>query len=1232
MLRIKRVIIQGFKTFARKTEFIFDPGVTAIVGPNGSGKSNVADAVRWCLGEQSFATLRSKKTADVIFSGSDEKARLGMATVSLTLDNSDGELPIDFSEVEITRRAYRDGENEYLLNNQKVRLLDITQLLAPSGLGKRTYAVIGQGLIDQVLSLKPEQRRALFEEAAGITGYQAKRATALRRLEATQSNLERVQDILAELSPRLQYLRRQAERAKEREQVEADLHGLLRQWYGYRWHHTLQTLRQQRADEETCREATTARQERLEAVSARIEDLRKQQSQLRERLNQQHLLSSERHRQAEKVGRELAVAQERYRQLQSRQEENQRELADLRLQQETVTQRLTDLGQTVEAAQETHRQRQDAVASLQHTLRLRQQERATLLDRLEAAQAQQRRLEEEITDRRSRLEQLDERRRDQQTEQEHQEAARRKAEAAAETVAQELAQAEEAYDAVAQRVSELRAETEVRQETMAGLRRQLEEAETQRRNADRLVDRLQTRYDLLERLRNEGAGYASGVRAVLQKAQSRGEKGKSAGDAGLSGILGTVASLLRVPAELDKAIETALGGAFQNLVTENWDDAQRAIAYLKQSRQGRATFLPLDRLYVPSRIPAPAMTGMLGNAADLVDCDPRVADAAGQLLNRVWVAESLSAARRALDSHGRGPRPTVVTLTGEIVRPGGAISGGSDNRRRDDSVLAREREFRELPAQIDQAEQRTRKATALCSQLSARIESTQTELGTQRQELDRLAKEERQQQQQLEALRLRLAQARQSTAWQADLLAQTRQELAQFDRREDELEQELAQLARQRQEAQVAVDEAKAVVAENSIDDLLRKLADLRTEAAEAQGHLQSQRTLLENQRRAQQNIQAQIQSKEQRLGNLDEEIQALAEQIEQSNQIEATLSRELGQLKEAIDPAEAKLAKLEKAQEEAEAQERKLQHSLRQDESRWNAAQLKLQRTEDRLETLQRDIRHDFGLAEMAEQSDDMPYQPPLPFQTLVAQLPVVDELPQGLAEEVEETRARLRRLSNVNPEAPKEYEEAAGRHEFLTSQSQDLEAAAADLRRVIRELDTRMESELRRTFEEVSREFVHFFKLLFRGGTAQLSLTEPEDIINTGIEIVARPPGKRPQSLELLSGGERSLTACALIFAILRISPTPFCILDEVDAALDEANVDRFREVLEGLGDQTQFILITHNRRTLEASNTIYGITMGSDGISRVISLRLEGDEIVREDGNDEQTSQPPASIVKM
>ena len=668
---IKRVVIQGFKTFAQKTELVFDPGITAIVGPNGSGKSNIVDSVRWCMGEQSFSLLRSKKTADVIFSGSDKRARLGMAQVSLTLDNSDGELPIDFAEVEISRRAYRDGGNDYLLNGKRVRLQDITDLLAHTGLGKRTYAVVGQGLIDKVLSLSPEERRTLFEEAAGITGYQAKRTRTLRQLDATQQNLTRVHDIIAELSPRLSYLRRQAERAREREQIANDLRGLLRIWYGYRWHNTLARLSESRTEEKKLAETVKTRQESLAAVGKLIEELRAKQVRLRSGLGELHNESSQFHSRAEAVTRDLAVSQERLRQIQDRLEEIQREIVPLRLQVDTAEQRLTELASTLESAKGEFEKRQASVQMLQLELTQRQQERQRLQDALDSARRRLSDLQNQQADRRSRLEQVLERQQILETEQQTQQQTQESAQQEAASLTTEFRAAEEASANEAQKLADIQNALSTLEESVKELRATLQEAEAERQAADRQVDQLQTRHDLLARLRSEGAGYASGVRSVLQASQGASSQDK------LTGIIGTVASLLRVPQELDKAIETALGGAFQNVVAERWDDARAAIDMLKRTGRGRATFLPLDRLNVLPEISAPNASGILGNAAHLVDYDERVEDVAFSLLGRVWVAEDLTAARRALDNMRSGPRPTVVTLTGEIVRPGGAVTGGA---------------------------------------------------------------------------------------------------------------------------------------------------------------------------------------------------------------------------------------------------------------------------------------------------------------------------------------------------------------------------------------------------------------------------------------------------------------------------------------------------------------------------------------------------------------------------
>ncbi|GIV69004.1 chromosome segregation protein SMC [Caldilinea sp.] len=1205
-MRIKRVVIQGFKTFARRTEFIFDPGVTAVVGPNGSGKSNIVDAIRWCLGEQSFSLLRSRKTSDVIFSGSDKKSRLNLAEVTITLDNSQGEAPLDYAEIEITRRAYRDGDNEYLLNGQRVRLQDIIDILAPTGLGKRTYSVIGQGLIDRALSMAPEERRSLFEEAAGISGYQIKRATAVRRLEATQQNLTRVRDILAELSPRLGYLRRQAERAREREQIARDLQALLREWYGYRWHATLRMVEQHHAAEAAQRREVADRQQQLAAIGAAIAQLRQAQGEARAQLATLHAESSELHRQAEATARDLAVAQERLRQLQARSEDATRELAPLDVQRTALAERLEELRRNVEKAEDEVRKQARLVEETQNAVGVQQEARSRLA-------AQQETLRRTLTQRQRRraeiaglLEQIAERSAALEVERSQQQQALVEARRAQATAEAALAEAEKTLQTIEQEAHAHQSEIAVLEAEISALQQEQRNAENARQEADRTLERLKTRQDLLQRLQREGAGYAGGVRAVLQ-AQANGR---------LRGVLGTVAAQLRVPPHLDKAIETALGAALQNVITQSWEDAAAAIELLKEQRSGRATFLPLDRLHVQPPIPAPKRSGILGLALELVDYAPAVEAAMQQLLNRVWVAETLAAARAALDAYRGNARPTVVTLEGEIIRPGGAVTGGSEGGRGDDSLLARERELRELPGQIERASALLRERAEACSKLAGEIETKRIEITRRQQALAELARRERQLRGQLEELRRQVDRSVQMQRWRSEQMAQADAEWQTLVERRAALDAEATEVERQEQESLQALGALEAELQAADADALLQELANRRAAEAEAQGHLRSQQALLESTRRTLQDVELQMRNKEQQIAALNAEMETLRRRIELLTRTEETLSAQIEALQQRIAPVEQTLHRLEAQQAEEEQRERAQQQALRQAESHLNQALLQLQRSEDALQQLRSEIEADLGLV-LLEESADVAYQPPLPWDAVVQQLPVVESAPESLEAEVREMRARLARLGGVNPEAPREYEEAAERFEFLSTQSQDLEAASADLQKVIRELDDRMEIELRRTFEAVGKEFTRFFQQLFNGGTAHLELTEPDNISQSGVEIIARPPGKRPQSLALLSGGERALAACALIFAILRVSPTPFCVLDEVDAALDEANVDRFRLTVEELSRDTQFIIVTHNRRTLEGANAIYGVTMGADGVSRVISLRLEGDRIVKSDG---------------
>ena len=1213
MLRIKRVTLKGFKTFAQQTEFAFGSGVTAIVGPNGCGKSNVADAIRWCLGEQSFGLLRSKKTVDVIFSGSDKRARQGMAAVSIVLDNESGDLNIDFSEVEITRRAYRDGDNEYLLNGQKVRLQDITQLLGPSGLGKRAYAVIGQGLIDRVLSLRPEERRVLFEEAAGITGYQQKRSAALRRLEATRLNLGRVRDILAELSPRLISLKRQAERALERLQIETDLKDLLHVWYGYQWHRTLGDLSDARQKAERDRSATQVRKERLDEVHSGLDQLRLQQTRMRA-LQSQRIQSSEaRHRRAAEVIRRLAVFQERLNQVIVRQADLKEECCRLQSEREAVKQRLVALSAEIELAQERRNIFRQKLDRLQFQLAEKEKKQSTAQKRWREELAALRSLEERNAGLRSRMEQLLERRADLnksldriRAEAEQHNDASQKASAALRALEAENVERNA-------EIGDVQAQIDVLDEAIEVGKDALHAEEAAWNREQREVERVQTRLDLMQPARSEGKVYAGAVRSILQASQ----QGR------LNGILGTVASRIHVPDRLERAIEVALGAALQNVIAETWQDAQGAIEFLKSAGAGRATFLPLDRLRSGGPIPAPASNGILGNAARSVRFDSEVAPAIHHLLQRVWIAHDLAAARHALDEHsensrnGRRPQgpyfnrtafPTIVTLEGEIIRPGGAVTGGNDGRRQQRSALAWEREARELPAELDRARAQSQGAMQKAQATRRAVEESTRKRAQLERDLKRLIREGQRRRVELERARLYAGQAAQEAAWQLQTLNQVRAELVGLGSQEEQVNAALTDsvhsLAEARKRAKLSEQEAQS-----SQDGMLRQLADLRAEAAAARENLANRRALETEQSLTLKQFDGQIRTKAARQSELEQEADELRCEIEQASAEERELLAESNAHERTAAKMESELRQLDRDLARAEEEERTHQQLVLQSESDWNASRLALQRTEDRLENLRREIRQDFGLAEM-EEVVGLAYQPPLPLQALVAQLPFVQELPAGLKDDVKETRARVRRLSNVNPEAPKEYEEVSTRYSFLQNQSDDLERAARDLESVISELDKRMEGELRRTFDAVSTEFVSFFKLLLQGGAAQLSMTDPADILNTGVEIFARLPGKRTQSLDLLSGGERSLTACALVFAILRVSPTPFCVLDEVDATLDEANVDRLRSALGLLRARTQFIVITHNRRTLEIANSIYGITMGDDGVSKVISLRLEAE----------------------
>jgi chromosome segregation protein len=1200
-MRVKHLELQGYKTFAAKTEFVFDEGITAIVGPNGSGKSNIADAVRWVLGEQSYKTLRGKSTEDMIFSGSESRSRMGMAQAALTLDNSTAWLPVEFSEVTIARRAYRSGENEYLLNGNRVRLRDINELLAKGGLSQRTYTVIGQGLVDAALSLRPEERRALFEEAAGITVHQAKRDNAIAKLEDTQQNLLRVNDIISEIGPRLERLKRQAERTQEYAQLSGELEGLLRLWYGCQWRRGQQALRQARSRATEQRSQLEERRKELVEMEQGIAQVRAQQTEKREQLSQWHRESSALHAEAEKLQRELAVRQERKRLLSQQREEILREIAPLEVNRDTQRERTA---QIEEELSRIEGQLEEGVAQIQEAqkqLDHHQGQRQALVEQLAALRQQALKLGTDLADRQNRLAQLDERR----------EELRREREGHQQTITGQEAQkatVEERLQAVKEQMGTLQAQVQVLAAQRENKRRESEDwrerqAQLQASLAEiqRGEERLLARQELLARMRGEMAGYQAGVRRVIQ----------AAGTGQLTGIMGTVVSLIEVPAELEAAIEMALGTHGQDIVVKAWTDAEAAIGFLRQAGGGRATFLPLDTVRSPEPISLSRETGLLGLAVELIGCQTRLRPAFDVLLGRTIVVEDLGTARRILGQVARDSYPyQIVTLAGEVVHSNGAITGGATEDQ-DGGLLAHEREWRELPDRLaairqkrQEHEEQGQRAEETYRQLLAALADLEGQESVLRTASEARAAEADASERQIE----RIAQ---EIEWRRGLEKQLDNEMVALDEKAVDIGRQMETVKANQASIQEEVAILEGRLEAMTGDELYEQLARLKTALAVTEQSREDRRTILHNHQANLEHLEGQIAAKQGRVGELAQEGETLADQIGKLQARGEELSGQIQALAERIEPTEAGLVQLEGRQAELEGEESDRRSRLQRYETIYNQAALEMERRQDELVNLRQQIQNDLGLVEL-EMTDLLPGQPPLPLKPLVSTLPSIDELPEGLEDEIQRLKVQLKRAGPINPNAPAEYAETLERHTFLTTQVQDLEQASGSLRQVIAELDQLIEADFSKTFEATAAEFKECFTTLFGGGAARLVLTDPENLMETGIDIVVRPPGKRQQSLALLSGGERALTAVALIFAILKTSPTPFCILDEVDAMLDEANIGRFRKVLQGLADRTQFVVITHNRGTIEAANTIYGVSMGEDSASKVISLKLEGEPV--------------------
>jgi len=1229
---LKRLEIQGFKTFAGRNVLEFRPGITAVVGPNGSGKSNLADCVRWVLGEQSLATLRCKRAEELIYAGGGRRAPAGFAEVALTIDNSDRLLPIDFDEVTIARRLTRAGDNEYYVNRARVRLRDLLQTVEPLG---GSYTIINQGLVDAALTLRPEERRRLFEDAAEIGGFELRKAEALRRLRETETNLERLRDLLAELEPRLRALKRQAGQARQFKDLTAQLHALQRRAYAMQWRAARALTGRTRAEVAALEVELERARAAQQAVSAELQGLRAALRGRREALGELHQQSAVLHRRAEAAQRELAVGAERLAALARRGEELERQRNELAARREQAQElRTAAAAELARAEAGLHATRAD-LRGAESELAGTEARRRALAQELRAAQDRSLRAAASVAEQQSRREQLAAQRARLGREAGELDAAGAQAE-------QRLAAARAQVDAAAAELRAAEADCATAQAAEAAVRAEIDElrearnaAEEARNAARRALADAEARLDSLSRLARSYAGAFAGVRAAMQWAERAGRAG-----------FALVQSIIRTPAELETAVEVALGSRLQNIVVERWEDAEHAIAELKRSGAGRATFMPLDTVRgggdKGTRGQGSGGTGgrgdnddVLGVAAELVAFDAHYSAVVWQLLGRVLVVRDMPTARAELRRLGGGW--TIVTLGGEQVSGGGAVTGGAATK--ESGALRRERELRELPGQVAATRSALDAAEARRAELESRVGQLAQRLREQEHRGREAGRQVEARRAAADAAARRAAQAEQERGWAEERRARLQRDLAGVDTQEAELRARQDEAAAAAAAAEAALGELRARQDEAAQHDRAaqERLAGLRVAAGAAEGQLRAQRSLLAAHETTLAQLDRQAGDGDRSLAGLADERERIGADHDRAAATHAALLAEIDALRAQIDPAEAALADDEARQTALEGEEERATAALLQREAGHNRAALDAQRAADRQEALLEraaadEVDLDAALAEEetrehaeGERSDrstgdDKP-PPPSPS-------PVV---PPSLADEIDSLKTKILRLGVVNPLALEEFEETAERQRFLSEQSQDLQRASATLHELIAELDTAMSERFQRTFEAVAREFEQSFPLLFGGGSARLVLSggpernghspdgeplnghSPDDELPArgqpqGVEIVARPPGKKQQNISLLSGGERTLTAAALLFAILKVNPSPFCILDETDAALDESNVGRFRDALQRLTDQTQFILITHNRGTIEAADTLYGVTMGDDGGSKLISLRVE------------------------
>ncbi|MBE5883273.1 MAG: chromosome segregation protein SMC [Lachnospiraceae bacterium] len=1182
---LKSIEVQGFKSFANKIVFQFHNGITGIVGPNGSGKSNVADAVRWVLGEQRIKQLRGSSMQDVIFSGTETRKPLSYAYVAITLDNSDHQLAIDYDEVTIARRIYRSGESEYLINGTICRLKDVNELFYDTGIGKEGYSIIGQGQIDKILSGKPEERRELFDEAAGIVKFKRRKAAAQHKLENEKQNLVRVSDILSELEKQVGPLEKQSEVAKiylkKKEELKTlDINVFLlenkrirEQLTSVEEKYTIagNELTETTGKYEQIKEEYERIQEEIESLDAAIELARNSVTDtglLRGKLEGEINVLKEQINSAK--GNETHLNNRRNT-LQEEIAEREAEKISILAEKQDTDAQVQELTATAQQVKQKLEEIQNKIAELNNSI---EAGKNTIIDELNQRAA--------IKSKMGRFDTMIEQINIRKAELNSRLLRAKSDEAAREETIKKL---EEAFAAVTEELrvmNEKEAATELAlgdiRETLIGMDAKLRQKQT-------TYHQEKSKLEALTNLTERYEGYGGSVKKVMEQKEKN------------SGIIGVVADIIKVDEKYETAIETALGGNIQNIVTDDENTAKKMIEYLKVNRLGRATFLPLTSITNPQEFKNPEALkekGVIGMADELVHIEEKYRNVARAMLGRIMVVDNVDNAVKIARKFDYGIR--MVTLEGELLVPGGAISGGAF--KNNSNLLGRRRE-------IDELDKSVKKLLEQIDEINAQIEETKSKRNKMRMELEGIKTDIQRKSIEQNTARLNISQAR-------ERMQEENEGVQSLKLEEQEIEGKIFEINNDKESIQRELSESEALEkrTQEQIVDYQKELEECRLTETEAASQVNEWDVKVEKMLQTQTFKQANVDringEIERSMTELDEILQALAENAEEVERKKQNILEIEGTIvasHEAQTESEQKLKADVMRKEELSAKQKNFFTSREELSEKMNALDKEVYRLNAQKERLEENIEaqinymwdeYEITLSDAAHLRDES-----------------MTEL-SAMKRDVSSLKEQIKKLGDVNVNAIEDYKNLMERFTFMKTQHDDLIEAEKTLEGIIEELDSAMRKQFAEKFAEISREFDKVFKELFGGGKGTLELMEDEDILEAGIRIIAQPPGKKLQNMMQLSGGEKSLSAISLLFAIQNLKPSPFCLLDEIEAALDDSNVGRFAKYLHKLTKNTQFIVITHRRGTMEQVDRLYGITMQEKGVSTLVSVNLIDKEL--------------------